>query len=258
MSSTCASVSLKDICHSSWGWYLSTLMVLGVLHWCFCIWSGKQPSPPKSLVITFRWYILFSDLVWIHPLHIPCSFCRKIVNFFIFSDFYHSPGWLLKNSLLFCTRLYFSSSVWLPPCLQDCPVFLKTVRLPKFTLILHTWEYTQGAVNSIEVGVGWVLRALGAPAGPERRILLWGFPRGLCRNFLLKSWAQSARTASILYPLTFLMTFRIISLPPVMRCGPRTLGAIREKRVSSCLPQNWGAGHWQISTLSPKEKGPTG
>lgn len=123
---------------------------------------------------------------------------------------------------------------------------------------LHTWEYTQGAVNRVEVGMSWVLRALGAPTGPERRILLWGFPRGLYRSFLLKSRAQSARTESIFYPLTFLMTFHIISLPLVMRSGPRTLGAIREKRVSSCFPQNWGAGHWQISSLSPKGKGPTG
>ena len=125
MSSTCPSVSLKGICHPLWRWYLSTLMGLGVLHWCFCTWSDRQFSPPKSLVITFRWYILFSDLVWIHPLHIPCSFRSKILNFFVFSGSYHSAGWLLKTSLLFCTRFYFRSSVWLPPCPQDCPVSWK-------------------------------------------------------------------------------------------------------------------------------------
>lgn len=142
----------------------------------------------------------------------------------------------------------------LPPGLS---CFLKTFHYWVYSQ-LHTWEYTQGAVNRVEVGVGWVLRALGMPTGPETAIFLWGFPRGLCRSFLLKSWAQSARSASILYPLTFSIIFHILSLPPVMRSGPRTLGAIKEKRVYSCLPQNWGAGHWQISSLSPKGKGPTG
>jgi len=178
MLSTCPSVSLKDICHPLWQWYLSTLMGLGVLHWCFCIWSGRQLSPPKSLVITFRWYILFSDLVRIHPFHIPCSFHSKILNFFVFSGSYHSPGWLLKTSFLFCTRFYFSSSVWLPPCPQDCPVSWKHSiywsLLSTPHLGIHTGSCQQGRGRR-----GLITQGTGGTNRPREKDPPLGFPQRL-------------------------------------------------------------------------------